>query len=138
METFTIGKVAEQTQVNAQTIRYYERQGLLETPPRTEGGFRLYTAETVQRIHFIRRAKELGFTLREIRELLALKVNPDRHCAEVCAKAEEKIAEVDQKIEELTRIRDVLTGLLSDCAKRRSGVAECAVLEGIEREPPPG
>ena len=84
------------------------------------------------------RAKELGFTLREIRELLALKVDPDRHCAEVCAKAEEKIAGVDQKIEELTRIRDVLTGLLSDCAKRRSGVVECAVLEGIEREPPSG
>ncbi len=136
METLTIGKVAEQGQVTAQTIRYYERQGLLEAPPRTEGGFRLYTAKTVQRIRFIRRAKELGFTLREIGELLALRTDPNPRCAEVCAKAEEKIAEVDEKIEELTRIRENLAGLLSDCAKRRSMVAECAVLEGIERKPP--
>ncbi len=78
MQRLRTGQVAKQAGVNVETLRYYEREGLIDAPPRTASGYREYPAETVSRIHVIRRAKALGFTLQEIRDLLSLRVSPTR------------------------------------------------------------
>lgn len=133
MKTLTIGKVAKQAQVRPETIRYYERQGLLDDPPRSDGGFRLYTEETVRRIRFIRHAKQLGFTLREIRELLAFRDDPNMDCAEVCDRAERKIADINRRIEELTRIREVLEGLVCTCTAG-TPIGDCPILNAMKED----
>ena len=104
----TIGQVARSAGVGVETVRFYERQGLLEEPARKESGYRQYEEEVVARLRFIKRAKELGFSLKEIKELLALRVDPTTTCAEVRSKAAAKIADVEQKIEALQRIKKKL------------------------------
>src|SRR3989338_7084100 len=107
-ESFTIGKVAGLTGVGIETLRFYEREGLIPEPPRRGSGYREYPPVIVDRIHFIKRAKDLGFTLAEIRELLSLSVGPKSTCADVKKKAEEKITEVEVKIADLKRIQKAL------------------------------
>ncbi len=80
---FTIGQVAERSGIGIETVRFYERKGLIADPPRTDSGYRQYPEDVVVRLRFIRRAKELGFALKEILELLSLRVNPDTTCADV-------------------------------------------------------
>src|SRR5207244_5272900 len=96
-----IGELAERAEVNLQTIRYYEREGLLPEPPRRESGYRMFPETTVRRVRFIKRAQELGFTLAEIRELLSLRHDHDRIRTEVRALAEAKISHVEEKIRTL-------------------------------------
>src|SRR5207245_11222249 len=103
MKPLTTGQLARRGGVGVETVRFYERQGLLEEPARKESGYRQYEEDVVARLRFIRRAKELGFSLKEINELLALRVDPDTTCAEVRTKAQAKIADVEQKIEALQR-----------------------------------
>jgi MerR family mercuric resistance operon transcriptional regulator len=105
MQTLTIGKVAHQAGVGVETVRFYEREGLIVEPVRSGSGYRQYPEETVSRIRFIRHAKELGFSLREIRELLSLRVASDRSTAEVKAHAQAKIADIEQKICTLRRMK---------------------------------
>ena len=93
-----IGELAKASATPIETIRYYEREGLLPAPARTEGNFRVYEATHLERLQFIRQAKDLGFTLSEIRELLALKVAPGKSCADVRARAESKIADIEQRV----------------------------------------
>ena len=100
-EIFTIGKVARLTAVGIETIRFYEREGLIPEPPRRESGYRQYPPATIDRVHFIKRAKDLGFTLAEIKELLDLSVGPKTTCADVKRTAMEKMKEVDTKISDL-------------------------------------
>ena len=133
MKALTIGQVAKMAGVGVETIRFYERKGLIDQPPRRESGYRSYPADVVRRIEFIKRAKELGFSLREIHELLRLRVEPGGTCAEVRKHAMDKIADVEKKIEDLSRIKKVLEKLAVSC-KGRGPTTECPILEALDKE----
>lgn len=98
MSALTSGRVAQLASVGVETIRFYEREGLIAVPPRATFGYRHYPLDTVARLRFIKRAKDLGFSLKEIKELLALRVSPEVTCDEVRARAEAKIADIEDKI----------------------------------------
>jgi MerR family mercuric resistance operon transcriptional regulator len=133
MKTLTIGQVSRHAGVGIETVRFYERQGLLEEPARRESGYRQYGEDVVARLRFIRRAKELGFSLKEIKELLALRVDPTTTCAEVRSKATAKIADVEQKIEALQRIKKALVKLTAVC-RGRGPTSECPILDALDKE----
>jgi len=130
MESLTIGKLAQRAGVGVETIRFYEREGLISEPPRRPSGYRDYPLETVARIVFIRRAKNLGFTLKEINELLELRVRPRRNCAQVKRSADAKIADIDGKIASLRRMRRALKDLTRACEKR-TPTTECPILTSL-------
>ena len=133
MNSLKTGELAKQAGVNVETLRFYEREGLLAEPPRRASGYREYPPDTVQRIRFIQRAKELGFTLREIKGLLELRVDPETTCAEVKEHAAEKIADVKQKISDLKTIERALNKLMNTC--RGTGpIDECPILKHLEKE----
>lgn len=132
-ESFTIGKVARLTGVGIETVRFYEREGLIPEPPRRDSGYRQYSPTTIDRIHFIKRAKDIGFTLAEIRELLSLSVGPKTTCTDVKRKAAEKIEEVDAKIAALKRIKQALNRLTDQC-RGKGPVSECPILENLKLE----
>jgi MerR family copper efflux transcriptional regulator len=128
-----IGEVAERGGVNLQTIRYYEREGLLPEPPRRESGYRMFPESTVRRVRFIKRAQELGFTLAEIRELLSLRIDAGRDSAQVRSLAQTKIAEIEQKMRVLTGMKKALQGLTERCSGC-GPVTECPILESLDSE----
>lgn len=130
---WTIGQVAKAAGVNVQTIRYYERRGLVPAPRRSASGYRQYTDEAVARLRFVRRAQDAGFSLKEIRELLSLRVREATACEAVERKARGKIAVVEQKIEELRRMNRTLERLAASCA-RGEATAECPILETLEEQ----
>lgn len=133
MKTMTIGQVARDAGVGVETVRFYEREGLLQEPSRRESGYRQYTDDVVARLRFIKRAKELGFSLKEIKELLALRVDPETTCAEVRQRAVAKIADVEQKIEELKKIKKALEKLTAGC-QGRGPTSECPILDAMATE----
>lgn len=126
-----IGELARRAGVNIQTVRYYERRGLLHDPRRRSAGYREYTDATLERLRFIKRAKELGFTLSEIGELLALRLDPGTTAAEVKGRAKEKIVEIEGKLRDLERIRHALSHLAGQCRGGRGPVGECPLLEAL-------
>lgn len=130
MRTFKMGELAERSGVGIETVRYYERIGLMPEPPRRESGYREYSPEAVVRLRFIRRAKELGFTLRQIEQLLSIALDGDVNCHEVREHAQTKLHEVDRKIADLRRIRDSLARLVDAC---NGGGSEnvCPVVEAL-------
>lgn len=130
MTTLTIGRAARAAGVNVETIRFYERRGLIPQPQKPQDGYRLYAPETVSRIRFIRKAQEIGFSLREIQELLSLRAVPDTDCVEVRNRAAAKIAEVDHKIAELERVRAALEKVIASCPGSGPLVA-CTILEAL-------
>jgi MerR family copper efflux transcriptional regulator len=131
--TMTIGQVAAQARVNAETVRYYERRKLLPAPGRTPAGYRLYSPDVVLRIRFIKRAQELGFSLREIEELLALRVRHGAACRDVEERARAKIGLVERKIRQLEEIKGVLGELVEAC-RQRMPTAECPILEALQED----
>ena len=131
MDTLTIGELAREAQVNVETVRYYERRGLVHDPPRRESGYRQYPHETVGRIRFIKRAKELGFSLREVSELLALRIDLDTTCDDVRQQADRKLNEIKQKIQALRGIEVALSRMIWLCAGKRP-TGECPILEALE------
>jgi MerR family mercuric resistance operon transcriptional regulator len=131
MAALKTGELARQAGVNLQTIRYYERQGLLPRPARTQAGYRMFAPETVGRVRFIKRAQELGFSLREIRALLALRVDGRTSCAEVRRRAQAKAADVEKKIRALEEIRAALERLTAACSGR-GPVGECPILQFLD------
>lgn len=131
--TLTIGEIAKRADVGVETIRFYEREGLVVRPPRTRSGYRQYPPDTIRRIRFIRRAKELGFTLKEIGELLSLRVDTVRTCADVRTMARGKVADIDRKIVELRQIAEVLNRLAQAC-RGRGPTSECPILDMLEQE----
>ena len=133
MKPLTIGQVARRAEVGVETVRFYERQGLLVEPPRKESGYRQYTEDVVARLRFIRRAKELGFTLKEIAELLALRLDPDTSCAEVRGRAKAKIDDIDAKIQDLQRMRQALDKLVASC-RGRGPISDCPILDALDNE----
>src|SRR5437870_4737543 len=126
-ERLTIGRLAQVGGVNLETIRYYEREGLLPRPPRTRSGYRIFPNDAARRLRFIKRAKELGFSLKEIRELLALRVKAGTKPDQIRGRAEAKIADIEQKIETLTAMKRALTRLTTRCSGCGS-IAECPIL----------
>src|SRR5215467_12384102 len=112
---FTIGQLARETGINLETVRYYERRGLLPKPPRTSSGYRLFPIDAAQRLRFIKRAQDLGFSLAEISELLALRVSRRTSSAEVRKRAEGKIDDIERKIRSLESMRKSLRKLTNRC-----------------------
>jgi MerR family mercuric resistance operon transcriptional regulator len=135
MGNMTIGQMARSAGASVETIRFYEREGLLEHPARSASGYRKYPPEAVARLRMIRQAKELGFSLNEIKELLALRVAPGKSCSDVRARAERKIADIDQRIAALKRMKAALARLAAACAGR-GPTSECPILEALESESP--
>ena len=134
MSTMTIGKLATKAGVGVETIRFYERRGLIPEPPRRNSGYREYTEEMVSRINFIRRAKELGFTLKEIEDLLTLRVDPLTTCGDVKRRAEAKIRDIEEKTQMLERMKGALERLAAQC-RGRGPVSECPILDALEDPP---
>ena len=128
-----IGEVAERGGVNLQTIRYYEREKLLPEPPRLASGYRIYPDQTVRRVRFIKRAQEIGFTLAEIRELLAIRINADRDSSDVRTLAQAKITDIERKIQTLHRMKEAL-GRITERCSGCGPASECPILESIESE----
>ncbi len=132
MQTFSVGQLAQNAGVNIETVRFYEKRGLLPMPKRTKSGCRQYTNKDIARIHFIKRAKELGFSLMEIAELLSLKINSETTCGDVKKIALDKLLDVATKIRDLKRIKKVLEELVTVCNKDNSATNECPILEALE------
>lgn len=119
--------------MNSETVRYYEQRGLIPNPPRTAGGYRTYGEEYVERIRFIKRAQELGFTLEEIKELLALRVDPNTDRSEVKHRAEAKLVDIVVKIRDLARMKHALMSLVATC-NGCGPTSECPILEAMESD----
>lgn len=134
-QILTVGKVARLAGVGVETIRFYERENLLPKPARApSSGYRLYSQDTVQRLAFISRAKELGFTLRETRELLGLRSARSATCESMRARAQDKLDDVRRKIETLQRIEAVLEELADTCPSTADGgLGACPILAALER-----
>lgn len=131
MKPMTIGRVAEHAGVGIETVRFYEREGLLVTPARSAAGYRLYDADVVTRLQFVRRAKELGFTLNEIKELLSLRVDSTTSRQDVRARAKTKIKDFENKIRTLQRMKKALVRLIQECCEKGDG-AGCPILRALE------
>ena len=130
MEGLTTARLAHEGGVNVETIRYYERHGLLPKPPRTHSGYRIFSQDAVKRLRFIKHAQDLGFSLKEIKELLALRVRPVSSCVDVRRKAEAKIVDVDQKIQHLQAIKGALVELTGACSGR-GPASTCTILQAL-------
>src|SRR6516225_4244769 len=128
-----ISQLAQRAAVNLQTIRYYEREGLLPEPPRLRSGYRVYSDERVRGLRFIKRAKEIGGSLAEIRELLSLRVDTGGKSASVRALAEPRITDIERKMRTLKTMKTVLRRLTERCSGC-GPASECPILEGIDSE----
>src|SRR5690348_11902107 len=132
MKPLTIGEVARRAGIGVETVRFYEREGLLAEPARRASGYRQYGEDAVPRLRFIRRAKTLGFTLKEIAELLALRDDPDATRADVRRQAQSKVADIEAKVRDLQRMKEALLTLAATC--HGDGPAGgCPILEALAR-----
>ena len=131
MTLLSIGQLGKQAQVSVETIRYYEREGLIEKPQRTTSGYRQYPETMVRHLQFIQRAKDVGFTLRDIGELLRLKKTPGTSCTDIKLQALAKLDDVKQKITDLERIRDSLQDMVMRC-NTTADLSDCPILESLE------
>ncbi len=133
MAAMQISSVAKEAGVGVETVRFYERVGLVEQPVKpANGGYRSYAPDIVDRIRLIRQAQSLGFSLKEIAELLALRADPTADCADVRARAQAKLGEVNQKIARLTAIRSALQNLISACPGDGVATCCCSILDALE------
>jgi len=125
--TLTIGKLAKQANVTIETIRYYQRKGLLIEPEKPITGYRQYPVEIISRLRFIKRAQQSGFTLKEILELLSL---DNEHCEDVQKIAEQKRQQIDQQLKDLTAIRNVLDNLVKGC-RQEQVTQHCSLIDAL-------
>jgi Hg(II)-responsive transcriptional regulator len=125
------GEVAAEAGVNIQTLRFYERLGILPRPTRTSSGYRSYSNEAVRLVRFIKRAQDLGFTLAEIEELLLLRSDTQSSCAQVKRAAQAKLVAIEEKIHSLRSMKRALTVLLTSCA-RNDRERRCPLLESLD------
>lgn len=129
LQALTIGRAAREAGVNIETVRFYERRGLIKQPPKGDG-YRVYSADQVARIRFIKEAQQIGFTLSEIGELLTLRADPSADCAAVREQAVAKLDEVHRKIEQLQRVGAALEALIAACP-RRGALQECSIIDAL-------
>jgi MerR family transcriptional regulator, copper efflux regulator len=130
VDGLTTGEVAKQACVHVETLRYYERRGLLAKPLRSAANYRLYAEDTVQRLRFIKAAQALGFSLKEIKEMLALQATPQTSCAGIRLHAETKIAAIDDKISLLSTMKRALAQLVEECSGD-GPLTDCPILEAL-------
>ena len=130
--TLRTSQVASAAGVNVQTLRFYEREGILPPPRRTASGYRQYSEDTVRLVVFVKRAQELGFTLREAKDLLKLRTPGPRRIASARAAAETKIHMIDEKLRDLAAMREALATLVQTCACQQ-GALHCPILEALEK-----
>jgi Cu(I)-responsive transcriptional regulator len=128
-----IGELARAAETKTETIRYYERIGLLPEPPRTPGNYRDYSVAHVSRLTFARRARDLGFSIEKIRALLDLADHKEQSCEAVDAIAREHLADVKRKLADLSALRRELESMIGQC--RHGTVAECRILEALAPDP---
>lgn len=128
----TIGALAKKAGVGIETVRFYERKGLLPKPARLASGYRQYTDQDAKRIRFIKRAQELGFTLREVKDLLGLRVNAKAKCEDVKGRTDHKIVEIEGKIKDLKRMLRSLKELSDACGCGNASTTECPILDCFE------
>lgn len=133
MDRLTTGEVAKQAHVRIETLRYYERMGLVEPPPRNGSNYRLYPQETVRRVQFIKRAQQLGFSLKEISELLALRATTETSCADIRTRALAKIDTIEAKLRALHAMKHALTQLVAECSGQ-GAVTGCPILASLDTE----
>jgi MerR family copper efflux transcriptional regulator len=133
MDRLTIGEVAKQAHVRIETMRYYERKGLVAPPLRNGSNYRLYPPETVRRVQFIKHAQHLGFSLKEITERLALRATPETPCAGIRARAVAKIDTMEAKLRALRAMKSALTQLVAACSGQ-GGVTDCPILASLDTE----
>ena len=131
MPRLTIGELARRAGVNRETVRFYERRRLLSSAARSMSGYRMFPDEALRRLRFIRHAKELGFSLSEIRELLALLVSSADSCDRVRMRAEAKISDIEKKIQALGHMKQALSELVEGCS-RRGRTKACPILDSLE------
>lgn len=131
--TLTIGQLAQAAEVHVETIRYYERRGLMPEPPRRLSGYREYDQESISRMRFIKNAQALGFSLDEIEKLLALRVDAETSCDDVRQQAEAKLGEIYEKIQALHRLQSALSELIAAC-ERGGPQGDCPLLEALEHQ----
>jgi DNA-binding transcriptional MerR regulator len=124
-----IGELASRTGAKVETIRFYERIGLMPVPPRTNGNYRDYGEQQVERLRFIRHARGLGFELADVRALLGLSDRPDRDCGQADRIASGHLVAVEEKIERLERLRSELRRMVAQC--RGGQIADCRVIEAL-------
>ena len=130
-QTLKIGEVARRTGVSVETVRYYEREGILEPPARRPSGYRAYPEEAVRRVRFVKRAQQLGFSLRAIAELLAQRHDPKGRACRVKRTSAALVAEIDERIATLTRMRDALAALERGCSGR-GPASRCSILDALD------
>jgi Hg(II)-responsive transcriptional regulator len=133
MNRLTISQLAKRAQVNVETVRYYERRGLLPEPPRRASGYRQYSPDDLAYLKFIRRAQTLGFSLKEIAELLALRMDPTMSCTDVRERAERTLADVDAKIRVLEGIKVALQRLVATCSGQ-GPTSACPILDALDTQ----
>jgi MerR family copper efflux transcriptional regulator len=131
-ESFTIGQIAVRASVNTQTLRYYERSGVLSPTSRTVAGYRTYDVDSLRKLKFIKEAQELGFSLTEIKELLGFRISSTQQCGKVRSKAEIKLQTVRDKIKQLRGLERTLKKLMTTCDQRRLS-DRCPIIEKMER-----
>lgn len=131
MDGLTIGDVAKEAKVHIETLRYYERRGLVPRPRRSVSNYRVYAEDTVRRVRFIKGAQELGFSLKEILELLSLRAEPKTSCEDIRERAEAKITDIEAKMASLQAMKQALAKLIMECSG--SGpITECPILESFD------
>lgn len=131
---YRIGEIAKLADVTPDTIRYYEKQQMMDHGQRTEGGFRLYTDDDLQRLKFIRHARQLGFSLEAIRELLSIRIDPQHHtCQESKSIVQARLDEVESRIQELQTLRLSLQRLNDACCGTSHSSVYCSILETLEQ-----
>jgi MerR family mercuric resistance operon transcriptional regulator len=131
VDRLMIGQLAKMARVNVETVRYYERRGLLPEPDRRPSGYRSYTPDAARRIQFIRHAQQLGFSLNEVSDLLRLRVDPEMSCREVRQRANAKIDAIEHKIEQLQGMRQALVTLAETCSGE-GPISECPFLDALD------
>lgn len=128
---FSIGQLAKKARCKVETVHYYEKSGIMPKPPRTEGGHRIYSLTHAKRLNFIRRSRELGFSIEQIKELLTLIDEPGHHCGEVKAMALLQSRDIQQKIKDLQQLQAGLNDMVRNCKGADYSVEDCPIIEAL-------
>jgi MerR family mercuric resistance operon transcriptional regulator len=128
-DIFSIGQLAKQAGCKVETVHYYEKTGLMPEPPRTKGGHRVYALSHSKRLNFIRRSRELGFSIEKIKDLLRFIDEPDHYCGEVKAMAMQQAREVQQKIDDLQRLKEALNTMVTQCKGKGYSIDNCPIID---------
>ena len=133
MSVYSIGQVAKQSGVSVETVRYYEKEGLLEVPERKESGYRQFKGDTIARLSFIQQAKKLGFSLKEIGELLSITSDANTVCNDVKQLSQDKLVDIENKIKMLQQMRKSLKNLIEVCPGQ-APINDCPILDALQKK----